>query len=229
MKFLYYAWKKSFIEIAVFSVLFASFVPSAFSALKKIDINNLVFIGTPGAELSATFIGDVDGDDLDDLVLADPYNSDNGEDAGAVYVFLADSLLAYQNEEVHLSDADKILYGESGDNLGMQVNKAGDEDDDGLADFTIGTSDQDDAVIVYGASLVNQDDNGDENTAYSGNTKTAVVSVSVGVAENVGCALNQSAINSKSAPSQTLGMAGLGAALVSICFLSRKRFFIEAL
>ncbi len=78
--------------------------------------------------------GDVDGDGLDDVVVAAPLDEVNGPYAGAVYVIAGPMPL-----DVVVSDgAIAALRGRAGDSAGTWVAGAGDTNADGYADVLVG-------------------------------------------------------------------------------------------
>ncbi len=87
------------------------------------------------AGCSVSFVGDVDGDGLDDI-LAGATGADQGRrsDYGAAYLLLGPATAVHD-----LSSADLALLGEGyGDMAGQDVAAAGDVDGDGLADILVG-------------------------------------------------------------------------------------------
>jgi len=92
---------------------------------------------------SVAFAGDVDGDDLSDILLGAPYNDDGLGNAGKVYLFLGSSIDG--SAEIDLADADYMFVGSTvGDNFGYSMSSAGDIDGDDLDDF---------AITAYGSDL----------------------------------------------------------------------------
>lgn len=190
MKFLAYAYRKTCIELISVVLLALLIVPNAFSALRQIDLDEYSFLAATDTLLTSTVIGDVDGDDLDDIALADPNDSTSAENAGVVYVFFADTLLNSESTEIRLAQADKTYHGGAGDFLGTQITAVGDTDDDGLDDFTIGTADQDQAYLILGSMLI---DNEENSTGTDVQTREAIVTASIGIGESVDCSLDAGA------------------------------------
>jgi hypothetical protein len=86
---------------------------------------------------SVSSAGDVDGDELDDLLIAAPQDDDGGQNAGAAYIVLGASLAT--SGVIDLSHADYKLTGENTASFaGHSVSSAGDFDGDGLDDVLVG-------------------------------------------------------------------------------------------
>ena len=130
---------------------------ASLGSTSAIDLSNAdySFVGEnsgDGAGVSVSSAGDVDGDDLDDLLVG----ADGCDDyAGKVYLILGASLGI--TSEIELSDADYSFAGENNyDSVGQSVSSAGDVDADGLDDLLMGSYGNDGAGKVYlilGASL----------------------------------------------------------------------------
>ena len=76
-------------------------------------------------------IGDVNGDNFDDIAIGAPFDDTAGADAGAVYVYFGGSSM---NETWDLR-----LTGETGDDrFGWAISRAGDMNGDGRDDFVVG-------------------------------------------------------------------------------------------
>jgi hypothetical protein len=107
--------------------------------------------------------GDVDGDGLDDILIAAYINSEAGGGAGKSYLILGSTLAAHPEALFDLRDADCAFLGAaSGDYAGRSLSSAGDVDGDGLGDIILGAAgtrgDGDDdaigtAYLVLGSSL----------------------------------------------------------------------------
>ena len=92
------------------------------------------------AGTSVVFLGDADGDGLDDLAIGAPKSDDYAGDAGTVYV-----LTGATTGTITLSDATASTWGTSTtDNAGEVIGAPGDVDGDGYADLLIG-AEKDDA------------------------------------------------------------------------------------
>ena len=105
------------------------------------------------AGLRVASAGDVDGDGLDDILVAAYANDTGGNNAGSVYVILGASLAGVST--LDLSAADHRLVGEAAqDYAGTSIASAGDVDGDGLDDILVGMSGGGGgAYLIYGKSL----------------------------------------------------------------------------
>jgi hypothetical protein len=93
-------------------------------------------------------IGDLDEDSLADFLIGAPQNSENGQNAGKVYLFFAHDLP--QSGSVELSSSSYQLYGNSaGDRAGF-VYDSGDMNSDGINDLIIGAPGYDDEYSDQG-------------------------------------------------------------------------------
>ena len=102
---------------------------------------------------NVTGVGDVDGDGLDDVLIAATGNDQGGDDAGKAYLFFGDSLLG--GGTFDLSQADLQLVGEAeDDHAGFRIGAAGDVDGDGLADLIVGANGNDETINSAGQSYV---------------------------------------------------------------------------
>jgi hypothetical protein len=111
-------------------------------------------VGEAGSVLgnSVAGLGDVDGDGLDDLLIAAATAQNNGYNSGASYV-----LFGPVDGELDPSDAAATLVGESeSDYAGNFTAAAGDVDADGLRDILIGAFRVDDAGDRAGAAYLVQ-------------------------------------------------------------------------
>ena len=96
--------------------------------------------------------GDVDGDDLDDIIIGASGVDGTGKNSGAVYIILGRTL--GPKRVVSLAEADYKFNGESRGNwAGYLISGGGDVDGDGLNDIFIG-SDSDDGGREAHASYV---------------------------------------------------------------------------
>ena len=120
------------------------------------------FVGETANDLAGIAVssaGDVDGDNLDDLLVGAYLNDEGGSAAGKVYLILGASLGS--TPVIDLSDADYAFVGEeAGDSAGIAVSSAGDVDDDGLDDILVGAykngeggTDAGKAYLILGSSL----------------------------------------------------------------------------
>ena len=79
--------------------------------------------------------GDVNGDGIDDLLVAAPFHDNNGQDRGKVYVVFGRT----SGWPANLANADASFLGEgANDQAGWDVQDAGDVNRDGYDDFLIG-------------------------------------------------------------------------------------------
>lgn len=114
------------------------------------------------------FLGDIDGDEQDDVVIGAPYYDSEGSDSGTVFVFLASSL--GDTSTIVLTAANYIITGENeGDSIGNSLS-IGDIDGDGKGDLLIGAEDagSDDggrAYLFLATTLLSQTDNSKINAS----------------------------------------------------------------
>ena len=124
----------------------------------ELDLSDadVVFVGENSgdeARSPVSWIGDVDGDGIEDLALGAEGLDVAGTDAGGVYVVLGDSVVGAAGE-VDLGDADFVFHGErAGDEL-YRVHGAGDIDSDGLDDLLMGSRLNDDGGTDAGKAYV---------------------------------------------------------------------------
>jgi|GEM_PF-2621317 len=85
-------------------------------------------------------VGDLDGDNYDDIIIGAGFNSTIGANAGKVYILFGKPTNEWPNN-ASLADADASFLAESeGDWAGHRVSGAGDVNGDGLADFIVGAN-----------------------------------------------------------------------------------------
>ena len=88
---------------------------------------------------AVAFVGDLDGDGLDDLAVGAPYEHGDGAYVGAIYIFTDEPV-----GTLSLSQADAKRTGvTSGDQAGHVIHGGGDVDDDGYDDLIVGAPEQD--------------------------------------------------------------------------------------
>ena len=138
------------------------------------------------AGLGLAVLGDLDGDDLDDLLLGAPGNNEGGSDAGKAYVVLGRQLRGTDN--LNLEDAAHSFLGEAmGDGAGGRVAAAGDVDGDGLPDLLVSAYESDEAAgnagkvyLLRGSGLVPEATSlADADWAFLGTTGGYELGVSV--------------------------------------------------
>lgn len=94
----------------------------------------------------ANGVGDTDGDGNDDFIVSSRNESSNGSGAGAVYLFTS----VTDGVDASVSTAAAKLQGEvPGDNLGNQIDHAGDVNNDGYDDFIVGSINYDGVGAAY--------------------------------------------------------------------------------
>jgi hypothetical protein len=87
---------------------------------------------------NASGVGDIDNDGIADMLFGTPFVSDNGSNAGAVYLALGPLT---SGTTAGISSTDVAIYGgDAGDLAGGSVTAAGDMDGDGYPDFFVGAS-----------------------------------------------------------------------------------------
>ena len=118
-----------------------------------------------GFGISALGIGDVDGDDHDDVFVGASTNDDGGSQAGATYLFLG-PVSGTPSADLEIDGAN------AGDNLGILVGAAGDIDDDGYDDAFACAPDEDTNGADAGACYLFS---GSTTPAWTAATATATV------------------------------------------------------
>lgn len=149
------------------------------------DQNNGSFRGAYQSDLfgyECRLIEDIDGNGLDDVMIATPY-FDGGiaDDAGAVYIFQSFPGLIHVNSSV--PDADYYFWGESfDDRLGDSLATAGDVNGDGFGDIVLGSESFSNDLSTRGkAYLLNG--SADPSIFVSGNVSETCQSSYLGAAE----------------------------------------------
>ena len=145
----------------VYLILAASLGSSSTIDLSAADYSFVGENDPDQAGWSVSSAGDVDGDELADLLVGAPFNNDGGFSAGKAYLILGASLGSSSSSSIDLSAADYSFVGENADDgAGQSVSSAGDVDGDGLADLLVGAPFNTDggyregkAYLILGASL----------------------------------------------------------------------------
>jgi hypothetical protein len=110
--------------------------------------NNGDFVGQ-----SCRSAGDVDGDDLADILIGAHGNDETGIDAGKSYLFLGSQLGS--GNSISTASAQSAFLGEAArDRSGQVLSSAGDVDGDGLDDLLFGAPDQDDSAGNAGKTYI---------------------------------------------------------------------------
>lgn len=91
-------------------------------------------------------VGDVNGDDFDDILVGAPYYDYDGSRGGAAYLVLGGSLL---ESRLLSSRTDPVFIGESISTAGNSVAKAGDMNADGFDDFLIGAYQNSESTTTF--------------------------------------------------------------------------------
>ncbi len=89
------------------------------------------------AASSVSYAGDVNGDGIDDFIVAAHNNDDGGENAGKVYLVFGKITGWGMYQTLHEADV-SFIGEESNDNAGIAVSYAGDVNADGFDDIIIG-------------------------------------------------------------------------------------------
>ncbi|MEL6343510.1 MAG: MopE-related protein, partial [Myxococcota bacterium] len=133
-------------------VVYALFGPSSVGGrLFKHDVKITGEDANDEAGLDMSFVGDIDGDGVDDMAIGAPNHSE-GDFEGAVYVIYGSDTLS---RDISLADADGIRIGEDGgDEAGTSVAAVGDVDGDGKLDVFIGAPGYDGDASETGAAYV---------------------------------------------------------------------------
>ncbi|MEL6346272.1 MAG: MopE-related protein, partial [Myxococcota bacterium] len=153
----------------------AYIVYGPFTSLGLADADLYLYGEDDGDEAARALagIGDVNGDDVVDLLIGAPgYDDDTNDDAGAAYVVYGSTSLSTDD----LSAADLRFVGEDADDqAGLQVGSGGDYNGDGIADILISAPDESSAAdeagavyLVYGASSLSGGDLGDADIKWTG-------------------------------------------------------------
>ena len=117
---------------------------------------DVIFVGPNGAfGASVTFIGDVNGDGLEELAVGAPNATGEGGVLGGGSLWLFFGRNDAFRGQVGYYDANTTVFGRgAGDNLGFSASAAGDVDGDGYGDFWVGAPNASDAGVQVGAVLL---------------------------------------------------------------------------
>ena len=164
----------------------------------SLALADIAFLGEGSSDYAGWRVstaGDVDGDGLDDILVA--ARGAGSTDNGRVYLFFGHSLASSGSTSLDLADADVILTGEGGvDYAGQSVSSAGDVDGDGFDDLLIGAfgnnnagSNSGAAYVVLGSSVVSRStdalDLGDADFILTGPSADDLAGASVSAAGDV--------------------------------------------
>jgi hypothetical protein len=121
---------------------------------------DIVITGSAGERFgySLALAGDVDGDEIDDLIVGAPDNDTDAPDVGAAYIFLGSENIGDIPDRAY--DADVIIVGENAyGQLGHSVSSAGDADMDGCDDVLVGApyTEYGMAFLFYGGNPMDTD------------------------------------------------------------------------
>jgi len=106
--------------------------------------------------------GDVNGDGFDDILSGRDFDSEGGEEAGAVYLFHG----PVSGVPTAADAVAKIVGEEPGDNAGRGVSTAGDFDGDGFDDILIGAFEHSGGATKAGAAYDYRRTKGGSGGAY---------------------------------------------------------------
>lgn len=188
-----------FLSAAFISLLGILFAHDAFAANELISYR---VVNADAAAYSVSGEGNLDGDDIIDVIVAIPNGDTTAPSAGGVYVFLGTNIP--EDGSLDVANADFEFFGETENaRAGTTIQFLEDEDGDGNDEIEIGFADGDSDVIPS-----------TELSAFStGDTRySTTVGVSVGVAKDLDCSLNTKAKNSSSRPA--IAAAGMLLALL---------------
>ncbi|UCC44407.1 MAG: FG-GAP repeat protein [Candidatus Zixiibacteriota bacterium] len=128
--------------------------------------------------------GDVNGDDLPDLIVGAPHNDAGGYDAGRAYVFFGRP--GPFPISIAAADADYIFTGEAaGDRLGYCHGSAGDVNGDSFDDLIVGAPYNDAGGSDAGRAYVFSGETGDALYVFTGEAASERLGGAVGSAGNV--------------------------------------------
>jgi len=109
------------------------------NAVRPLSLSDLAFVGEAAEDMAGSAIegcGDVNGDGLDDLLVASPKSDVNGSNSGKIYLITNSAMLS---TSISLADVSQYFYGEDiGDEAGTGLSSINDLDGDGMRELIFG-------------------------------------------------------------------------------------------